>query len=89
MISPIEMLMKGLDEYQPDWYITYANQREMDDCIRACTDGRSGTVQGKTKLRLAVATRLIEVVRAAMGAGLVEYVLPKDEVALSQASTRS
>jgi hypothetical protein len=73
----LEQFMKGMDVHQPDWFIIYANELEMQDHIRRVTDGRSGTVLARTVLRREVANRLIEVVRAAMSCGLVEYVLPK------------
>ncbi len=72
----IERFMSGLDTYKPDWFIIYANQRETEDYIRWIMK-QEGLVLGKAKLRRAVAERLIEVVRAAMGCGLVEYILPK------------
>ena len=72
----IERFMSGLDAYKPDWFIIYANQRETEDYIRWIMK-QEGLVLGRTKLRRAVAERLIEVVRAAMKCGLVEYILPK------------
>lgn len=78
-LNLIQQFMQGLDECQPDWFITYANQRETEDYVRWIMR-QEGTVLGKTKLRASVADRLIEVVRAAMNAGLVEYILPKPTV---------
>lgn len=53
-----------LDTYKSDWWITFATQQELADCVRACTDGKSGTVRAKNTLRHQVAERLHTVAQA-------------------------
>jgi len=70
----MEDFIKGLDTRKPDWFIVFANQGELVECARGCTDGHSGTVQHRNKLRRDVANRLIEVVQCAITAGIVTIV---------------
>jgi hypothetical protein len=67
----LEQFMRGLDTHKPDWLISFANQSELADCARACTEGHSGTVAAKTMLRKQVACRLIVILDAACNAGIV------------------
>jgi hypothetical protein len=53
-----------LDRTKPDWWIIYATQQELIDCVRMCTDGKSGTVSAKIKLRRDVSERLFAVAQA-------------------------
>lgn len=66
-----ENFIRGLDLIQPDWWIRFAEQQELADCVRLCTDGHSGTIKAKEQLRTRVAERLFVPVRAAMECGLV------------------
>lgn len=75
-MTQYDKFIKGLDVDKPDWFIIYANQQELVDCIRQCTDGVSGTVQAKNNLRREVSERLFAVVRAAYVGGMVDF--PKE-----------
>ena len=67
----LEQFMRGLDTHKPDWFVVFASQSELADCVRTCTDGHSGTVAAKTKLRRGVACRLIAVLDVACNIGIV------------------
>ena len=71
-MTQYEKFIKGLDTDKPDWFIVFANQQELMDCVRACTDGHSGTVHAKNTLRREVSERLLGIVRAAYVGGMVE-----------------
>ena len=71
MPNQFEMFIKGLDADKPDWWITFANEQELRDCVRECTDGHSGTVHARNVLRREVSERLFSVVRAAYNGGVV------------------
>lgn len=73
VINIRERMMKGLDATMPDWFIIYANQAELAECVRSCTDGVSGTVAAKHKLRREVCERMFNVLRAGVSAEIVEY----------------
>jgi len=63
-MSTIDQLMDTLDTHKPDWWIEYATQQELIECVRRCTDGRSGTVEGKLALRKSVLSRLMPAINA-------------------------
>lgn len=67
----LEQFMNGLDTHRPNWFVMFANETELRDCVMACTDGASGTVKAKTRLREAVACRLVAVLDAACNVGIV------------------
>jgi len=67
----LEAYILGLEIHQPDWWITYATQQDLIDCVRMCTDGHSGTVKAKQQLINRTAERLFMPIRAAIEAGLV------------------
>ncbi len=71
-----ERMMLGLDTIKPDWFIVYANQQELAECARSCTDGYSGTVAAKTKLRRSVLERQWDILRAGVECSIVEYDKP-------------
>lgn len=73
-----ERMMNALDTVKPDWFIVYANQQDLIECVRSCTDGRSGTVQAKIKLRRETVERLFDVLRAGVQADIVDYKLEAD-----------
>lgn len=60
----VKSLTTILDTSKPDWWLVYATQQELIDCVRGCTDGRSGTVAARDKLRRDVAARIAEIGRA-------------------------
>lgn len=80
-MTQYEKFIHGLDTDKPDWFIIYANQQELMDCVRSCTDGKSGTVHAKNTLRRCVSERLFGVVRAAYVGGMVELPTIKVETA--------
>lgn len=53
-----------LDRDKPDWWIVYATQQELIDCVRSCTDERNGTVRAKNSLRKDVSERIYAVAQA-------------------------
>lgn len=55
-----------LDTQKPDWWLVYATQQELIDCVRQCTDGHSGTVAAKDSLRKSVHDRIFDIGRAAL-----------------------
>ena len=80
MIPDIRQRMQNaLDIIRPDWFIAYATQQELAECARACTDGHSGTIQAKNKLRRDVCERMFDILRAGVQADIVEYALPQDK----------
>jgi hypothetical protein len=60
----MQQFLDILDRYKPDWWIIYATQQELIDCVRECTDGASRTVHAKTKLRRDVSNRLHMIAQA-------------------------
>lgn len=66
-----DKLMKALDIHQPDWWITHATQQDLQDCVRLCTDGSSGTIKAKEQLRRRVADRFYLPINAAIEADIV------------------
>lgn len=73
MTTQYDKFINGLDTDKPDWFIIFANQQELMDCVRKCTDGKSGTVAAKDTLRREVSERLFGVVRAAYVGGMIEF----------------
>ncbi len=67
----LQQLMTGLDLQKPDWWIEYADVRDLQECVRECTDGHSGTVRARDRLRQRTATRLCMPIRGAVEAGIV------------------
>ena len=70
-----DRMMKGLDIVKPDWWIVFATQQELIDCVRSCTDIYSGTVQGKNKLRCAVLYRMWDILRGAYEAEIIAMLI--------------
>lgn len=60
----MKTLMEILDTQKPDWWIVYATQQELIDCVRQCTDGYSGTVSAKNTLRRSVHDRIVQIASA-------------------------
>lgn len=54
----VKSLTTILDKAKPDWWLVYATQQELIDCVRQCTDGKSGTVAARESLRRSVSERL-------------------------------
>lgn len=73
-MSVRETLLRQLDTTKPDWFVVFANQQELSDCVRSCTDGHSGTVQAKNNLRNAVFARLWEPMRIGANVFMKEQV---------------
>lgn len=68
-----DKMVRALDVIQPDWYTQYATQQDLAECARSCTDGRSGTVQAREKLRRDTVERMWNIIRAGVEAGITEY----------------
>lgn len=60
----MDQFLDMLDRDKPDWWIVYATQQELVECVRTCTDGNSGTVRAKNTLRREVSERLFAVAQA-------------------------
>ena len=73
LIEWLEQFTKGMDIVQPDWWITFAHQTDLQDCVRGCTDGHSGTVKAREQLRRRTAERLLMAVH---GATVAKVVMP-------------
>ena len=50
----------ALDKRKPTWWVDWAQWHEIADCVLMCTDGHSGTVEARLKLRAQVYQRLVQ-----------------------------
>lgn len=69
-----EAMLKALDLHAPDWYIMHAHVQDMQEAMRLCFDGHSGTVKAREQLRRRTLERMWLPVRAAIEARIVQVV---------------
>lgn len=63
-LRDMQIFMEILDINKPDWWIVFATQQELIDCVRQCTDGVSGTISARHQLRKCVAERITAIAQA-------------------------
>lgn len=63
----MQQFLEILDRQKPDWWLVYATQQELIDCVRQCTDTKSGTVYAKNALRRDVSERIFAIAQAGVG----------------------
>lgn len=68
----MNVLEEMLDKWKPDWWIAYADPYDVAICVRGCTDGQSGTVQHRLRLRERTLQHILPIMQAAQEVVLAE-----------------
>lgn len=74
----LEKLTKALDAHKPDWWIMFADQTDLRDYARMCSDQHSGTIKAKEMVRNRVIQQMLIPIRAAIDCGMVQLTLRSD-----------